>query len=86
MRVNYGEIKIRREAMGLSMSRAADLAGLGSAQRWSDLERGRHANPRVLTLAAVAIVLECSVDDFLESGTPKGPSKRKPAGRRRKQT
>lgn len=65
MRVNFGKIKTLREKKGLSMGEAAKRAGLRTIQRWSDLENGRHDNPRVLTLAAVAKVLGCKVDDLL---------------------
>lgn len=56
--------KALREKTRLTQGEAAMLAGL-TVQRWSDLENGRHKNPRVLTLVKVAQVLGCKVDDLL---------------------
>lgn len=65
MRVNVKRIKALRNRKGLTMATAARLSGLKTIQRWSDLENGRHKNPRAFTLAAVARVLGCKVDELL---------------------
>lgn len=62
--VNIAAIKTRREKLKMTQADAASRIGL-STQRWSDLETGRHDNPRVKTMAAVAMVLKCKVDDLL---------------------
>jgi transcriptional regulator with XRE-family HTH domain len=62
--VNTTEIKRRREAMGMTWQQAADKAGW-PVQRWGDVEGGRHDDPRISTMEAVATVLRCKVDDLL---------------------
>lgn len=62
--VDVKEITRRRDALGLSQAEAARLAEM-SPQWWSDLEKGKHDNPRVMTLVRIAVVLGCKVDDLL---------------------
>jgi transcriptional regulator with XRE-family HTH domain len=62
--VDPDAVKSRRAALKLSQAKAAKSAGM-SVQWWSDLENGKHENPRVLTLLRMAAVLGCKVDDLL---------------------
>lgn len=65
--VNGKEVKRRREKMKLTQGEAAVSVGW-SAQRWSDFENERNPDPRVSTLAAVAKVLKCRLDDLVMKG------------------
>jgi transcriptional regulator with XRE-family HTH domain len=65
MRVDTVKIKRLREKKGLSQRQAAEAAGWKTAQQWSAIENGKHGNPRVKTLGAMATVLGCRVDQLL---------------------
>lgn len=71
--VNRTAIKLRREAMGLTLEEAALRAGLGGRQRWYALESGDRKTPSVDTLYLVARVLGCTMDELML------PPKTKPA-------
>lgn len=82
MPVNTAEITRRREQLTLSMDQAAARAdklvrswGYKTGfrrQRWWDIESGRYGDPRISTLEAVAIVLECTIIDLLIPTARKG--------------
>ncbi len=63
--VDFAEMKRRRLRKGLTQAAAAKLAGWRTAQVWTNMENGQRPNPQVLTLAKVAAVLGCKVDDLL---------------------
>ncbi|MDB5295991.1 MAG: hypothetical protein JWO31_1974 [Phycisphaerales bacterium] len=67
IRLKDGEIRRRREAAPLGQAEAAARAGFGSAQHWSNVERGtRSTAPTVETLLRVARALGCTVEDLVE--------------------
>lgn len=63
--VKANEIKRRRQLLGMTMAKAAQLAGWKTQQAWSGVERGQRPDPQVSTLMRVAAVLGCKVDDLL---------------------
>lgn len=67
-------IRERREAAGLTINAAAEIAGMHRVA-WSDLEAGRRTNPTLETLEKVAGALGVTVAELLtdedgESVTP----------------
>lgn len=63
--VNFAEIKRRRRSLGMTQREAAKAAGWATTQVWTNMENGQRQNPQVLTLARIADVLGCKVDDLL---------------------
>lgn len=57
------EIRARRQAIGLTMKKLSELAGLGESYI-SEIERGLIEYPRVSTLRSVARALGCGISDL----------------------
>lgn len=68
VRIGLDTAKIRdlREKLGLTQVQAAKLAGLPSAQVWSDVENGRRSNLTIETLERVARALKVKARDLLK--------------------
>jgi transcriptional regulator with XRE-family HTH domain len=66
MGVDFAEIKRRREAAGLTLQQAAAGAGFKSFQYWWAIENGRKPGLTVDSLAAIAHVLACKLDDLID--------------------
>ncbi|HEX8324328.1 MAG TPA: helix-turn-helix transcriptional regulator [Tepidisphaeraceae bacterium] len=66
MALDVGKLKALREAKGWTLQQAAEAAGLGARQKWSDLESGRRANPTIDTVQRMAKALGVKVDDLLK--------------------
>lgn len=64
--VDTEEIRSRRERLGLTQLSAAKAAGWLTQQQWAHVENGERPDPRISTLATVARVLKCKVDDLLK--------------------
>jgi transcriptional regulator with XRE-family HTH domain len=62
-----GKIKARRQKLGLTLAGAARAAGWwrNGRTRWHDLETGRYPNVKLKTLASIARVLECGIEDLI---------------------
>ncbi len=66
--MNFGErLRTLREAAGLSQVKLANRVGMASSYI-SDLERGTRKNPTGEKLAAIAQVLNVTVDELLQNG------------------
>ncbi len=65
MGLDTERIKAQREKLGLSQQEAAEKAGMGSRQRWNDVESGRKANISIETLEAIAKALGLSAKSLL---------------------
>ena len=64
-------IRALREEHGLTQARAAELAGIGSKQRWCNIERGSNGFGICRnTLERIAGVLQCAPHDLLEPLMP----------------
>lgn len=74
MGLDHERLRKARERAKLTQAQAAQRSGLGTAQRWNDIESGRRANVTVDTLMAIAAALGVKPDSLL-------PSKRKPPPR-----
>ncbi|GAA4908927.1 helix-turn-helix transcriptional regulator [Stackebrandtia albiflava] len=74
-------IKTRRVLAGLSVRRAADLAGIAHTT-WSRIERGERGADNRIVLAHMATALRCSVPDLTGSapGMPATPDEARLAG------
>ena len=64
--IDIEKIKSRREKLGMSQEEAAQKAGVGSRQRWNDIESGRKANVSIETLDKVAEALGMKARDLLK--------------------
>jgi transcriptional regulator with XRE-family HTH domain len=66
-RVPLDTKKVRdlRLAAGLTLAKAAKLAGLPGPQTWSDMEQGRRSNLTLRTLDRIAKALGVSARDLL---------------------
>ena len=60
-----GRIRKIRKAAGLTAQEAAERVGMHPVT-WSDVERGKNANPTINTLKKVAEALEVNIGDLLE--------------------
>jgi transcriptional regulator with XRE-family HTH domain len=74
MGIDFVEIKRRREAAGLTLQQAADSAGFAARQYWWQIENGKKPGLSVDSLAAVARVLGCKLDDLIEKPAKKRKS------------
>ncbi len=71
--MSIGErVRALRESLGYTQRQVAAMAEMPS-QYWSDLERGRNANPSLETLARIAAALDVGVDDLVGHGRPYQP-------------
>jgi predicted transcriptional regulator len=59
-----GQIRLRREALGLSTREAARLAGMHQPA-WVRIEVDAKANPTLSTLESVARVLGCGIGELV---------------------
>lgn len=60
-------IRALREEHGLTQARAAELAGIGSKQRWCNIERGSNGFGICRnTLERIADVLKCTPTDLIQ--------------------
>jgi len=64
--VDVAKIKRLRERRGLTQEQAAKKAGLGSRQRWDDIESGRKRSITVRTLEQMAGALGVSARQLLK--------------------
>jgi DNA-binding XRE family transcriptional regulator len=74
--LSAAKVKQYRDRLGLQQKQAAKLAGWQRGQSWHKLET-QNADVRISTLATVARVLHCKIDDLLVSV----PGESKSAGR-----
>ena len=72
--LNLGAMKTLREAKGLTLSQAAEAAGLGGPSRWRDIESGRRQNVTLETLARIADALGVEPSDLLLPPPPRNRS------------
>ncbi len=64
-------IRSLREEHGLTQARAAELAGIGSKQRWCNIERGNNGFGVCRnTLEKIATVLKCTPGDLIQPLAP----------------
>jgi transcriptional regulator with XRE-family HTH domain len=64
-------IRALREEHGLTQGRAAELAGIGSKQRWCNIERGNNGFGVCRnTLEKIATVLKCAPTDLIQPFEP----------------
>ena len=56
--LNWQLIKPRREALGLTQEKAAELADFGTRQRWNAIESGRKPDINLDTLRRLAKTLD----------------------------
>jgi transcriptional regulator with XRE-family HTH domain len=64
-------IRALREEHGLTQARAAELAGIGSKQRWCNIERGNNGFGVCRnTLEKIADVLKCAPTDLVQPMAP----------------
>lgn len=68
MGLDFDKIKTAREKKKWTQAEAATAAGLGSAQRWNDIESGRRTNITLETLEAIAKALGVSAKSLLSEG------------------
>lgn len=66
MGIDADKIRRLREKLKISQAHAAELAGVGSRQRWNNIERGRRTNITVDTLERIAAALGCKARDLLK--------------------
>jgi transcriptional regulator with XRE-family HTH domain len=66
MPLDTEKIRTLREKLGISQQDAADRAGLGTRQRWSNLEAGRFPNIELVTLERIAKALGVKARDLLK--------------------
>ncbi len=95
MRIRFEEIRRRREQMMMTHEEAGIRAGWNAGDmsvagrkramtRWNDVERGRYQDPRLGTIASVAVVLGCGLDDLVDlhaAGAPAEAASGKTAGK-----
>lgn len=62
--LSAAKVRQRRERLGIQQTVAAKLAGWQRGQSWHKLEL-RDSDVRISTLATVARVLGCKIDDLL---------------------
>lgn len=60
------KVRTLREACGYTLAEAAERAGLGGPQKWSDIESGRRKNLTLDTLDKIAKALGVSAKDLLK--------------------
>jgi transcriptional regulator with XRE-family HTH domain len=69
--LDVAKMKALREKAGLTMTKAAERANFKNAQgqpqrqRWYDLESGRRLDPSSETLQAIALALNCSMEELM---------------------
>ncbi|HEX8341273.1 MAG TPA: helix-turn-helix transcriptional regulator [Tepidisphaeraceae bacterium] len=66
MSLDYEKIKLLRERLKLTQQEAADAAGLGTRQRWNEIEAGRRTNIELATLDRIAAALRVKAKDLLK--------------------
>ncbi len=66
MPLDLEKIRARREKLGMSQQEAATKAGIGSRQRWNDIEAGRRINITLEILERIASALGCKAKDLLK--------------------
>lgn len=64
--LDVAKIKSLRLARGWTMDEAARRSGLGTKQRWYELESGKRPNIGIQTLERVAAALGVKVSDLLK--------------------
>lgn len=64
--IDMAKIRRLREGLGLTQDQAAEKAGLGSRQRWNDIESGRKSGVTVETLERIAKALGVKAKDLLK--------------------
>lgn len=75
--LNREAIKRRREELTLTMEEAARRAGMISRQKWNSFENApEDYAPRLDTLGAVALALQCSISDLVTEKYPPGRKSR----------
>lgn len=64
-------IRALREEHGLTQGQAAELAGIGSKQRWCNIERGSNGfGVCRVTLEKIATILKCMPGDLIQPVAP----------------
>lgn len=63
--LDNGEMKRRREKLGLTMDAAAQLAGFNGRQQWYYIESGSRSDIQLSTLQRIASALQCDPCDLL---------------------
>ncbi|MBQ68882.1 transcriptional regulator [Candidatus Saccharibacteria bacterium] len=64
-------LRLRREALGLSLSQVARLSGLSKAQVW-DLEKARAKNPTLETLRGLSVATDTPIHILIGEGGEEG--------------
>ena len=64
--LNTKKMREKRQALGLTQQEAAEKAGFGDRQRWSDIESGRRSNVTIETLEQIAKTLGVKACDLLK--------------------
>lgn len=64
--IDVAKIRQLREDLGLTQDQAAEKSGLGSRQRWNDIESGRKSGVTVETLERIAKALGVKAKDLLK--------------------
>lgn len=64
-------LRLRREALGLSLSQVARLSGLSKAQVW-DLEKARAKNPTLNTLRGLSVATHTPIHVLIGEGGEEG--------------
>lgn len=80
MLLSGDKVRQHRQYRGLTQPEAAARAGWRTGQVWSKLEV-RDTDARIATVAAVAQVLTCVIDDLLVSVSARPAHKRRQRGR-----
>lgn len=73
MPLDFAKIKQLREAAGLTLKQAGELAGYDAAQarqRWHFFEAGTNPDPKLSTLERICTVLGCTAADILTPDSP----------------
>lgn len=66
MPLDTDRIKSLREKLGLTQEEASQRAGLGTRQRWHQIESGAIPNIELATLEAIAAALGVKARDLLK--------------------
>jgi transcriptional regulator with XRE-family HTH domain len=66
MSLDYNKIRVIRVRLGKSQEECAKQAGLGTRQRWSNLETGKIQNIKLDTLERIAGALGVKSRDLLK--------------------
>ena len=66
MPLDHVKIRELRERKKMSQQEAADAAGLGTRQRWNEIETGRRTNIELATLERIAAALGVKSKDLLK--------------------